>query len=128
MPRENLRTISIPDLSTLHQPLSRSTNIEQREPEPIEKIESEPGQGTGEPFEGRKPPARSSISKVVEMYPSLGAPPREHMIPFTARIPLSMINELTKVCQGRDKSPLVRDFIAAGLATLRAPRDKEETG
>lgn len=75
-------------------------------------------------------PDRKPVAKVVEMYPSLAAPPREHMIPFTARIPLSMINEVTAVCEARgiDKSPLVRDFIAAGLATLREPRDKEETG
>jgi hypothetical protein len=73
---------------------------------------------------------RKPVAKVVPMYPSLAAPPREHMIPFTARIPLSMINEVTEVCRvrGIDKSPLVRDFIAAGLATLRAPLDNEETG
>jgi len=55
------------------------------------------------------------------MYPSLAAPPREHMIPFSARIPLSMIEEIAEVCRIRkiDKSPLVRDFIAAGLKSLR---------
>jgi hypothetical protein len=75
----------------------------------------------------RKPPARSPASKVVEMYPSLAAPPREHLIPFSARIPLSMIDELTEVCSRRkiDKSALVRDFIASGLRTVR---DQAELG
>jgi hypothetical protein len=80
----------------------------------------------------RKPPARTTSAKVVEMYPSLAAPPREHMIPFTARIPLSMISELSTTCEKRriDKSALVRDFIAAGLATLRsgAKEGAKETG
>jgi hypothetical protein len=68
----------------------------------------------------RKPPA-----KVVEMYPSLAKPPREHLIPFAARIPLSMIDELTAVCSQRkiDKSALVRDFIASGLRSLRTVAD-----
>jgi len=66
--------------------------------------------------DGRKPP-----SKVIEMYPSLAKPPREHLIPFSARFPLSMIDELTDVCTQRkiDKSSLVRDFIAAGLRSLK---------
>jgi hypothetical protein len=69
----------------------------------------------------RKPPVGISISKVVEMYPSLAARPREHLIPFSARIPLSMIDELTETCVQRkiDKSALVRDFIAAGLRSLK---------
>jgi hypothetical protein len=60
-------------------------------------------------------------AKVVEMYPSLAAPPREHLIPFSARIPLSMIDELSATCVQRkiDKSALVRDFIAAGLRSLK---------
>jgi hypothetical protein len=72
--------------------------------------------------EGRKPPA-----KVIAMYPSLAQPPREHLIPFSARIPLSMIDELTEVCSRRkiDKSALVRDFIASGLRTVR---DQAELG
>jgi hypothetical protein len=74
------------------------------------------GPHTGELFDGRKPPA-----KVIAMYPSLAQPPREHLIPFSARIPLSMIDELTATCEQRkiDKSALVRDFIAAGLRNLK---------
>jgi hypothetical protein len=75
----------------------------------------------------RKPPVRTTAAKVVAMYPSLAAPPREHLISFSARIPLSMIDELTETCLKRkvDKSALVRDFIAAGLSSLRAvPTDR----
>lgn len=101
-------------------------------PDPDEPDEEEeenlpkPGQPVDDPS-GRKPPARTASPKVVEMYPSLAAPPREHLIPFSARIPLSMIDELTETCLKRkvDKSALVRDFIAAGLSSLRAaPTDR----
>lgn len=66
------------------------------------------------------------------MFPSLALPPREHLIPFGMRIPLSMITELADLCEKRkiDKSALVRDFIAAGLASLRdgAAEDRKRDG
>jgi hypothetical protein len=65
--------------------------------------------------------ARKPVAKVVEMYPSLAAPPRERLIPMSARIPLSMLEDLEKICDESkiDVSALVRDFIAAGLRSLK---------
>lgn len=56
----------------------------------------------------------------VAAYPSLSAAPREHLIPYSVRLPLSQIDALDKLCRSRniDKSNLVRDFIAAGLKSL----------
>jgi hypothetical protein len=75
-----------------------------------------------EPSSDRIPP--HSDTTVLEMYPSLGTPPKEHLIPFSARIPVSMLDELTEVCDkhGIDKSSLVRDFIAEGLRRLKSAK------
>jgi hypothetical protein len=106
MPRENLRTI---DLADHHQPLAANRPL----------IDDDVTGGRPEAEDGTK--YRKPVAKVVEMYPSLAAPPREHLIPFSARIPLSMLDELDALCTERkiDKSALVRDFIAAGLSHCR---------
>ena len=67
--------------------------------------------------EAAAPPVTSSNAAA---YPSLSAAPREHLIPYSVRLPLSQIDALDKICRARniDKSNLVRDFIAAGLKSL----------
>ena len=129
--RAGLSAVDVADLSSLHTPL-RSARVRDRlEPEESSKRvtgDSADEVQTPAPQEKREEasvtaaPAMAKEQPLsgVAAYPSLSAAPREHLIPYSVRLPLSQIDALDKLCRSRniDKSNLVRDFISAGLKSL----------